>query len=314
MTKQALDREASAHPRAAAFSLEDGLTLADALRQTEKALREAEIDTPRLDAQVLLAHVLDVDRTALLSRLTAPLPAGARGAFENLVERRLRYEPIAYLIYHKEFYGLDFYVDRRVLIPRPETELLVDRAVEISKFEFRNSQLTIADVGTGSGCIAVALAVRLPDARIYATEVSAAAMEVAQLNIERHGVRNRVYLVQSDLLGDLASDMRFHIIAANLPYVSEPEVPELPPAVLDYEPVEWALAAGPDGLDPIRRLLDQAPARLHRDGVVLLEIGWQHGPAAEKLARQRFPKADIRIWPDLAGRDRAIEIQAREEQ
>ncbi|MFQ5855217.1 MAG: peptide chain release factor N(5)-glutamine methyltransferase [Anaerolineae bacterium] len=314
---------AAAPPRAAAFFLAEGATVAEALQQAAGALSETDpssglrtgLDTPRLDAEVLLAHVLDISRAALLARLTDPLPAGARATFENLITRRLHHEPVAYLTSHQEFYELDFYVDQRVLIPRPETELLVDRAIAIrnSKFEIRNSKLNIVDVGTGSGCIAVALAVHLPQAEIYATDVSPEAMEVAQINVERHRVVDRVHLIQSDLLRDMDPRIRFDIVVANLPYVSDSELAQLPAPVRDYEPVEWALQAGPDGLDLIRRLLDQAQAQLQRGGVVLLEIGAKQGAATSELARRRFPEADVRVWKDLAGLDRVVEIQTKGE-
>jgi release factor glutamine methyltransferase len=189
--------------------------------------------------------------------------------------------------------------------------LLVERAIEIhnSQFAVHNSQLTVADVGTGSGCIAVALAVNLPDAQILATEASEEAMKVARINVERHEVADRVRLVQSDLLRELDPEIRFHIIAANLPYVAEAELAELSRSVRDYEPVGRALAAGPDGLAAIRRLLRQAPARLRPGGVILLEIGATQGAAASELARRHFPDADIRVLQDLAGLDRVVEIQ-----
>lgn len=305
--------EAAAPSEAAAFSLADGVTVGEVLGQAERALETVDPDTARLDAEVLLAHALDVSRADLLARLRKPLPAGARATFENLINRRLQHEPVAYLTQHKEFYGLDFYVDHRVLIPRPETEVLVERSIAIAETRSGspNSPFTIADVGTGSGCIAVALAASLPQAQIHATEASYDALEVARINVERHGVGERVHLVQSDLLGQVAPELCFGLIVANLPYVSVSELPELPRSVRDYEPVEQALEAGPDGLDLYRRLLDQAPPRLRRSGAVLFEIGWTQGAAATTLARQAFPDADVRVLPDLAGRDRVVEIRTQ---
>jgi release factor glutamine methyltransferase len=318
--------QAAGPPQVATFSLGNDLTPGKALWQAEETLRTAAFDTPRLDAEVLLAHGLGISRAALLARLTEPLPAIARATYTDLINRRLRHEPIAYLTNRQAFYGLDFYVDRRVLIPRPETELLIERTIEIAAprgypglriadlpFTIHHSQINIADVGTGSGCIAVALAVHLRQAMIYAIEVSREAMEVARINIERHEVGDRVRLVASDLLRDLEAKIRFDIIVANLPYVSEPELAELPRSVWDYEPVEWALEAGPDGLDPIRRLLAQAHMRLNPGGVILLEIGAKQSTAASELARQRFPEATVRVLPDLAGLDRILEIYTREE-
>lgn len=301
---------AAVHSRTAAFLLEKGSTVGEALQQGEEILRNAGSDTARLDAEVLLAHALDTNRADLLARTTDRLPSEIRITFERLIGRRLHHEPIAYLTHHKAFYGLDFYVDHRVLIPRPETERLVDRTIEIVDSKFADSShVTVVDVGTGSGCIAVALAVHRPRAKIYALETSESALEVAKINIERHGVRDRVRSMTSDLLLGVAPNVQFDIIVANLPYVSEPELTELPSSVRDYEPVEQALEAGLDGLDLYRRLLDQAPGYLRGRGDVLFEIGWKQGAAAATLARQHFPGAEIRILPDFAGRDRVVEIQ-----
>jgi release factor glutamine methyltransferase len=234
-----------------------------------------------------------------------------------LLERRLRHEPVAYLVNHQAFYGLDFYVDPRVLIPRPETELLVEQTLRIADWKLRigdcdlsmhNSQLNIVDVGAGSGCIAITLAVHLENATIYAVDASDEALAVARINMERHGVADRICLVYSDLLANLDSRIQFDVIVANLPYVSEPELAGLPASVRDYEPVAWALAAGPDGLDLMRRLLDQARARLKPGGVILLEIGAAQGTAASALTRHHFPQADVRVLQDLAGLDRVVEV------
>ncbi len=294
-------------------------TIREVLRQAEERLHAVDPDTARLDAEVLLAHTLGVDRAGLLARLSEPPPADAHQTFDTLIERRSAHEPVAYITNHKEFYGLGFYVDHRVLIPRPETERLVERTIEIANSQpctglcrrgtIENSQLTIIDVGTGSGCIAVALAVNLPWATIYATESSEKALEVAHINRERHDVSERVHLIESDLLHNVPPDIQFDIVVANLPYVAVPEVADLPRSVRDYEPVEQALEAGRDGLDIYRRLLDQVPARLRAGGAVLFEIGWTQGTSAATLARQAFPDAEIRVLPDLAGRDRVVEVR-----
>ncbi len=311
MTSSERALEPAAAPyRAAAFLLADGATVAETIGQAASALHRAELDSPRLDVEVLLAHTLGVSRPILLARLHDPLPANARTAFADLINRRLHHEPVAYLTGHREFYGLGFYVDHRVLIPRPETELLVERALKLrnTQHEIRHSHPHIADVGTGSGCIAVSLATHLPQARLYAIDTSPEALEVARINIERQGVEDRVHLTRSDLLDDLEPHLQLDIIVANLPYVAEPELAQLPPDVRDYEPVGQALAAGPDGLNLISRLLAQAPGRLRRGGAVLLEIGAGQGLAVSALARRHFPNAEVRVLQDLAGLDRAVEI------
>ena len=220
---------------------------------------------------------------------------------------------MAYLVGHKEFYGLDFVVDRRVLIPRPETELLVERAIALGREVLAASHpsLTIADVGTGCGCIAVALAVHLPQARVFATDRSPQALEVARENVRRHGVEDRVRLLCGDLLTPVPPEVRLDLIVANLPYVSRSELEALPRSVREYEPLETALDGGEDGLALIRRLLGEAPRRLAPGGAVLLEIGATQGPRVAELARRRFPGAEVRVLPDLAGRDRVVEIRTR---
>jgi len=293
--------------------LNEQRTVAQALQAATAALREAEIETPRLDAEVLLAHVLGVDRPRLLARLAERLPREAQRRFAHLVHRRLRHEPVAYLIGHKEFFGLDFVVDPRVLIPRPETESLVERAIALISETWEASEAAdpchCADVGTGCGCIAVALAVHLPQVRIYATDVSAAALEVAWENVQRHKVADRVRLFRGDLLTPIPPEVHLDLIVANLPYVARPELETLPASVRDYEPLATALNGGPDGLGLIHRLLAQAPQRLRSGGSVLLEFGAAQGAAVAELARRYFPQAVVRILPDLAGRDRIVEIR-----
>ncbi len=284
-------------------------SIAAILYRAEQSLRAAGLDTPRLDAEVLLAHALGIDRATLLARLKEPLPSTTQSTFAALLERRLQHEPVAYLVQHREFFGLDFYVDRRVLIPRPETELLVERVLQLYAASAPHSHpWTIADVGTGSGCIAIALAVHLPEALIYGLDISEDALAVAQINVERHGVGERVRLVRSDLLADLSPDLQFDIIVANLPYVATTEWAALPRTVGAYEPVATALMAGPEGLDLIARLLPQAAQRLKPGGVLLLEIGAQQGATVATLAREAFPQATIEVLPDLAGLDRVVEI------
>ncbi|MFQ5594689.1 MAG: peptide chain release factor N(5)-glutamine methyltransferase, partial [Anaerolineae bacterium] len=277
---------AAAPYRAAAFLLTDAPSIAETIGQVTSVLRRVDLDTPRLDAEVLLAHALGISRPALLARLHDLLPAKARTAIVELIHRRLHHEPVAYLTGNKEFYGLNFYVDHRVLIPRPETELLVERALALrtTHCALRHTQPHIVDVGTGSGCIAISLATHLPQAQVHATDISPEALEVARINAQRHAVEDRVHLTREDLLDGLEPDLRFDIIVANLPYVAKPELAQLPPDICGYEPVEPALVAGPDGMTLIRRLLAQAPTRLRRDGAVLLEIGARQGADVSALA------------------------------
>jgi release factor glutamine methyltransferase len=265
------------------------------------------LDTPRLDAEMLLAHVLGLTRAQIHAHPDRRLDATELDSYRELIERRRQHEPVAYIIGHKEFYGLDFYVDRRVLIPRPETELLVEKGIEIGRAA--SYPLTIADVGTGSGAIAISLAVHLPQAIIYALDASSDTLEVAALNRRCHSVEGRVHLLQGDLLSPLPKPV--DLIVANLPYVSGVEWDLLPRTIIAYEP-RSALDGGPDGLDAIRCLLAQARSYLKPQATVLLEIGATQGAAAADLARRHFPRATVKVVQDYAGLDRMviIEIQA----
>jgi len=287
------------------------LNLLEALCWGEQALVQSGLDSPRLDAEVLLAYALRITRAQLHARRQGHLSSAELASYRQLIERRARHEPVAYIVGHKEFYGLDLFVDNRALIPRPETELLVEKAIEISKQPAGSKQLLVADVGTGSGAIAVSLAVHLPQvlrlssgqALVYATDAFPRALEVAACNCRRHGAEDGVHLLQGHLLEPLPEPV--DLIAANLPYVSEAELSQLPPEISRYEPRE-ALNGGPDGLDHIRRLLAQAGGHLKPRGVVLLEIGAAQGPAVLALAKRHFPAARVEIAKDYAGLDRVV--------
>jgi release factor glutamine methyltransferase len=220
------------------------------------------------------------------------------------VARRQDREPLAYILGRREFYGLDFIVDRRVLVPRPETELLVERTLEWAGS--RLCPLSLADVGTGSGCVAVVLATHQPQATIHALDASADALEVARANVTRHALACRVHLLQSDLLEQLPQQV--DAIVANLPYVRSGELETLQPEVRDYEP-QAALDGGPDGLAPMRRLLSQAAHHLQPGGAIFLEIGAGQGKATTELARHHFPRSSVGVLPDYAGHDRVLSLQ-----
>jgi len=282
------------------------LTIAESLHAATNRLRVTS-PTPRLDAELLLAHALGWPRARLLAeREHAPTPAQA-DAFGAMLTRRAALEPVAYLVGQKEFYGLDFYVDRRVLIPRPETELLVElvltearRLMQHSALSTQHSALTLADIGTGSGAIAVALAVQLPAATLYATDLSAEALAVAARNVERHGLGGRVRLLHGDLLAPLLEPA--DIIVSNPPYTVLAEVEA---NVRAHEP--WlALEGGPDGAAIYRRLLATISAYLRPGGAVLLEIGAWQGELVAGLLRAALPDAEVRVHQDLAGHDRVV--------
>jgi release factor glutamine methyltransferase len=288
------------------------VTVGRALAAARQRLKEAGCEKARLDAEVLLAHALGVSRSWLYAHPERELLPEEAAAFESLVKRRAQHEPVAYLIGHRAFYGLDFSVDRRVLIPRPETEILVERAIEVLNWQrarFRQIGITrtvkVADVGTGCGAIAVTLAVKCPDIHIYAIDISADALEVAAQNVWRYGVGDQVTLLQGDLLAPLPEPV--DLITANLPYVPESDWAILAPDIVQYEP-RLALDGGPDGLALIERLLAQAAVWLLPEGVILLEIGCEQGEVVRRRAFHYFPWATVEIIQDYAGLDRVIRI------
>lgn len=274
----------------------------DVLQWGVTTLQDADVETARLDAEVLLATVLGVSRAQLIARLRDSVGRTERIAYRGLILRRTRGEPVAYIVGHKDFYGRRFQVDRRVLVPRPETELLVERALDLLA---GHADPTIADLGTGSGVIAVTLAAERRDLRAVAIDTSAGALEVARANASRHDVSDRITFLQGNLLEPIERPV--DLIAANLPYVGTED--SVPHGITAYEPHD-ALFAGTDGLDLIRALLDQiGPDVLVPTGTVLLEIGNTHGNTVAEYARERLPDATVTVHPDLAGHDRLVEVQ-----
>jgi release factor glutamine methyltransferase len=259
-------------------------------------------DTPNLDSQVLLAEVLGQPRAWVMAHPEAELNDEQAARLQNQLQRLEGGEALPYVLGHWEFYGLDFLISPAVLIPRPETELLVDQA--LAWLQANPGRNQAADVGTGSGCIAVSLAVHHPDLRVTAIDLSTAALETARQNAARHGVQRQVRLVQADLLS--ASKGTFDLICANPPYIPRNELEKL--KVYQREP-GLALDGGPDGLTLIRRLLAEAPQRLAAGGLLLMEIEASLGEQVLALARQFFPGAQWQILPDLAGRERLLRVE-----
>lgn len=298
-------------PRRMSSVLRPPTSVDENLRRAALALEAAGVDSPRLTAEVLLAHVSRLTRTQLLARLDQNLSSDALAHFDRLMGRATSGEPLAYLTGLREFFGLDFFVDAHVLIPRPETELLVDLALRsplLTRAKENSEPIRILDVGTGSGCIAVTLAVCLPSAHVTAVEVSPEALAVARRNAERHKVAYRVTLLQSNLLSAVTrSDQlsAFELLCANLPYIPSDELRQL--LVAKHEP-HVALDGGPDGLEVIRRFLLEAPRVVAPHGRVLLEIGATQGAAVSDLARAAFPQGIVEVHKDLAGLDRVVSI------
>jgi release factor glutamine methyltransferase len=280
-------------------------SIAQALQEATARLTTAGCDTPRLDAEVLLAHVVGQGRAWLYAH-PEHIPSPAQlNVYHTLLERRAGREPVAYLTGSKEFYGLEFLVTPDVLIPRPETERLVEIALEW--LATGSPEGLVVDAGTGSGAIAVTLAVHVARAHMLATDTSPAALAVARRNAARHGVAARVHCVQADLLAPLAGELR--LIVANPPYLSRAELDAAAPEVARYEP-RSALDGGPDGLAILDRLLAMASFRLSPGGALLVEIGADQGERAWTLARSYFPAASVQVARDYAGRDRVLLVRA----
>ncbi len=283
------------------------MIISEALRQGTRLIQSSGSDEARLEAELLLMHALKADRVHLYGRLQDELPVRAGNYYRRLLNRRLAHEPTPYIVGHKEFFGLEFETSRSALIPRPETETLVELAIDFARDRYAKNRFTIADVGAGSGVIAIALASELPNARVIATDVSKRALALARRNAERHGVAARIQFVEGDTL--LPIEGRAEIIATNLPYVTTEDWLATPPEIREWEP-RRALDGGVDGLRYIRRLLRQAPEKLARNGALFAEIGDRQGSIAQSLAEEAFPVAEIEVKPDLAGRDRVLCVYA----
>jgi release factor glutamine methyltransferase len=265
-------------------------------------------DTPDLDASVLIAHVLNKPRTWVMAHPELTLTTEQQKQLSESLTRLENGEPFPYLLGHWEFFSLDFDVTPDVLIPRPETELLVEKAIVwLQESPVRR---TIADIGTGSGVIAVSMAVKVPDTDILATDISAKALKVAKRNAENLGVSNNIEFIECDLLPDkdtfINNHLPFDLICANLPYIPTQTLSRLP--VFGREPTV-ALDGGADGLDLFRRLLNIAPDWLAPNALILLEIEATLGIHVLNLAYDMFGQAEIHLHQDLTGRDRLLEIR-----
>jgi len=276
------------------------VTLKQALGCAKGILAGNNIEDAPLECELLLRHALKISRTRLYLDLDHELSPKQEEAFWRLVERRLNDEPTAYITGHREFYGLDFYVDPRVLIPRPESELLVETALSLAQ---NHPLFTIAEIGIGCGAIAISLALSLPETKIYATDISAAALEVALVNCQKHGVVDRVHLLQGDMLDPVPEPV--DLIIANLPYVKQSELAPMSPA--RFEPL-LALDGGSDGTERIRQLCRQVDSKLPPSGFLLLEIGQGQRRAVTAFLHTIFPHGEIEVVPDLSGIDRVIHL------
>jgi release factor glutamine methyltransferase len=278
-------------------------SLHERLLEARHAFERARIpaDEAAIDAEVLARHVLGWDRAALIVRAREPAPAGFDDAFDALTHRRLQREPVAMIVGHREFWGLEFEVTRDVLVPRPDTEFVVEAAIELAG----TRDVHIVDVGTGSGCIAVSLAVALRGATIVAADISPAALAVARRNAERHRVGDRLTFVQSDLLESVPGTA--HLIVSNPPYIASADALTLPPEVVNYEP-HVALFGGADGLAAIRRLFGTAADHLAPGGHLVIEFGYAQESDVTALATATGWHV-VEVRPDLAQIPRVIALR-----
>ena len=281
------------------------------IQDTHRTLESVDIPDARLEAEVMVMDVMRMPRQAIFAEQETQVSPQQEEQLAAIVTRRLTREPLAYILNYREFYGVNLLVNRDVLIPRPETETMVEHALFMALMGMESRELVIADVGTGTGAIAVNLAIHLPAARIYASDAFDATLDVAAYNVRMHNVADRVTLLKGDLLEPLPEPV--DVVVANLPYLPTDRIPTLQPEI-QWEPVA-ALDGGPDGLGHIRRLMSQAAAshggadaRLKSHGVILLEMDPEQIPEARSLASAAFPEAEVTVEPDLAGMDRVLSV------
>jgi release factor glutamine methyltransferase len=280
--------------------------LLDYLRLAADFLGAKGIDSCRLDAELLLADVLDLDRVGLYTAYDRPLAAHEVDGYRRLVRRRAAREPVAYILGHREFWSIKLKVDRRVLIPRPETEAVVETARDLVRGTVNSGSEAgplLADIGTGSGAIAVALAGEIAEARVVATDISEAALEVARANVAAAGLEQRVELARGDLVAPLKGRGPFDLVVSNPPYLGSGDWRELEPEISRWEP-ETALKAGDDGLALTARLIDAAPACLGPDGWLVVEVGSGSARVREMLDGAGW--RDLEVTRDLAGIERVM--------
>jgi release factor glutamine methyltransferase len=280
-----------------------------ALRQAIGCLERHGVSEPRAVAEVLLSDLLGTTRPRLYLDAACPLRLDQQAAYSKRVQRRLCGEPVQYITGKQEFWSLEFAVSPQVLIPRPESEVLVEQGARLAQewcALHPQAQLAILDVGTGSGNLAISLAYTLPQAHLWAVDRACGALQVAQQNAQRLGVAARLHWICNDLVTAFQAGRHFFALCvANLPYVTTAEWQSLPQEIKDYEP-PGALCGGRDGLELIRRLIAASPAVLAPDGVLLLEVGWQQATAVQEIVRQQEHFSSTGVYYDGAGLERVV--------
>jgi release factor glutamine methyltransferase len=302
-------------------------TIQKLLNWITRYLTDKNIDSPRLSAELLLSHVLGLKRIELYTQFDRPVPPEQLERLRDLVKRAGRYEPIAYLIGRTEFYSLEINVTPDCMIPRPETELLVERAIEFLRARTLQARENtpgpvpeaaegtaapqyVCDLCTGSGCIAVAIAKNFPHARIIATDISDAALAVAAENVKKHHLTDRITPLCGDLFDPIISGLdvnQFDLIVCNPPYVSTAQYEKLDKNVKDYEPKQ-ALFAGVDGLDIYKRIIEDAGPFLKTGAALMLEIGYAQGPAVKEMLEKSKEFGEIKIEKDFHNNDRIVTV------
>ena len=281
-----------------------GQTIASALREGASILARAGVVDATRDARALMAHAISRDFSYLLTHGSDSLTKKEDDLFNTFIARRAGHEPLQYIKGYQEFFKLDFEVTPDVLIPRPESELIVETALELLR---KVSTPVIADIGTGSGCIAISLLHELPQAQAVATDISPAALRVAQRNAEKHGVADRLTLIESDCFSAVNSNARFSLIASNPPYVADHKLDTVAPEVRNYEP-RAALTCGDNGLDVICRLLAEASHFLDLGSYFVFEIGFEQSEAVKELISKRVWQL-LGIRADLQGIPRTVVLK-----
>jgi release factor glutamine methyltransferase len=282
-------------------------SLEEAIRNVRYQLGVMGVDEVEIEAELMVREAIgSKSRAYLYAHMDEELPVEAAQKLDEFIARRLNNEPLAYIVGHREFFNVDLKVTPATLIPRPETETLVETAIELVN-QRQARYLQVAEIGTGSGAIAIALAVVFPELNVVATDVSEEALAVARQNATRNGVADSIDFLQGDLFEPLQT-ARLDLIIANLPYVTSADLARLEPEIRDWEP-HGALDGGEDGLDVIRRLLTEVPPHLNPGGVVALEFGVDQADALMEFAKGVFPDAKIEVRNDLAGRPRVLVVQ-----
>lgn len=293
------------------MSQQERWTIGRLLQWTTDYLKQHGSPSPRLDAEVLLSEARGCERIQLYTAFEEEPVEEIRTKFRGLVKRRAAGEPVAYLVGRREFFSTTFQVTPDVLIPRPETEFVVIAVLDAIKNSSSDGRsVEVADVGTGSGAIAVSVAKHAPMSRVTAVDISDAALKVARQNAEAQGVVDRIDFVKSDVFAELSAEKKFDVIASNPPYVAETEIELLSKETREHEP-RLALIAGPTGLEVIERLIDQSVSRLHSNGLLVFEISPMIEAKARSLLEQNANFGDVQTTKDLAGLARVLSARRR---